>query len=350
MPPPALLAVLGTRRGRSLTRRLATTTALAVAGPPLLVLLVLSGVQAAPTDEAGLPAGPSGPVPATLAASDAAQVAAVPAGLRTDFLDAARTYALPPALLAAVGKVESDFTPSAVGPRVRGGPAEGMMQFLPSSWTLFNKVPGATPFDPGPAVLAAARHLLSSGARPGGGFDPVAGLFGYNHSHSYGQHVLSIAASYGYRYDPDRPPNNPVRYHYPLHTPLPVPAAPTGAGAVRLTVPAGTGVVACVRAAVLSAPAGGAGGTVVLRGEDGFVYTYTGLGHTGPGLRPGAVLEPGSPLGTAGNSAGPAVGFSIRYDGRTPPVDPHPYLDSWPHDPPAVTLQPAAGLQQGQAR
>lgn len=346
MPAPALLTVLaGTRRGRSLTGRLVQVTAVLVVGPPLLMLLVLSGVQAAPTtpDGTGLPdGGPGGPVPATLAASDAAQVAAVPPVLRSDFLAAARTYALPPALLAAVGKVESDFTPTAVGPPVPGGPAEGMMQFLPSSWTLFNKVPGASPFDPGPAVLAAARHLLSSGALPGGGFDAVQGLFGYNHSRPYGQHVLAIAASYGYRYDPTRPPDDPVRYHYPLDTPAAVPTSATADGAT-LTAPAGTDAVACIRAAVVA----GGGGSVVLRGEDGFLYTYTGLASTTSNLRPGNVVEPGTPIGTTG---GP-LGFSIRHNSHTSPIAPAAYLAVWPHDPPAgpATTSSTAAATPGPA-
>jgi hypothetical protein len=283
-----------------------------------------------------------------VAASDAAQVAAAPAALRGYFLTAARDYALPPALLAAVGDVESGFNPAAVGPPVPGGPAEGMMQFLPSSFALFNVVAGATPFDPGPEVIAAARHLLSSGAQPGGGFDAAAGLFGYNHSHTYVEHVLAVAAGYGYRYGPPGPPNDPVRYHQPLT----VPGTATGdpaAGPLQLAAAPGTGVLACGRAAVLTItppdPTAHRLGAVVLRGEDGYLYTYTGLQSLTTGLRagtgpnPGTVLEPGARLGVTAGS----LGFGIRHSTAAPWVDPRPYLALWPGTPTtAPTVTPRA--------
>lgn len=172
-------------------------------GLPLLVLLTLAGAP----DAGALPGAPDAAALTDAGAtavpgatgSEASQLRAVPAALRPAFLAAARRYALPPALLAAVGKVESGFDPAAVGPPVPGGPAEGMMQFLPGSWQLFNVVPGATPFDPGPAVLAAANHLRHSGALPGGGWDVSQALFGYNHSTVYVAQVLAVAADYGYR-------------------------------------------------------------------------------------------------------------------------------------------------------
>jgi hypothetical protein len=346
MPAAVLVIARALHRRRSLTGRLVTATTVVVLGPLLLLLLVLSGVQAAAPPGSTVPTPVArGPVPATLAASDLSEISAVPAALRPDFLAAARAYALPPALLAAVAEVESGFTPTAVGPPVAGGPAEGMMQFLPSSWTLFNLVPGATPFDPGPAVLAASRHLLSSGALPGGGFDAVAGLFGYNHSRPYGQHVLNVAAGYGYRYDATAPPDDPVRYHYPLALTTPADTAAgltsaSGAPAPLLlpTAP-GTAVLACVRAAVVTAatPSATAAGALVLRGEDGFLYQYTGLSAMTPGLAPGVVLEPGAALGTSGT----ALGFGIRHDTSAGWVTAAAYLASWPQTASAAPALPA---------
>ena len=122
-----------------------------------------------------------------------AALARVPGQLRGAFATAAVRFAVPVAVLAAVAQVESGFDAAAVGPPVPGGPALGMMQFLPGSWQLFNVVPGASPFQPGPAVLAAAHHLRSSGALPGGGWDPGRALYGYNHSALYVAQVLALA-------------------------------------------------------------------------------------------------------------------------------------------------------------
>ncbi|HEV7207977.1 MAG TPA: transglycosylase SLT domain-containing protein, partial [Mycobacteriales bacterium] len=128
-----------------MTRLLAAACACCF-GLPLLVLLSFAGAP----DAAARPAGSVAVLGAGyVTATDASQVRDVPTALRPAFLLAAHRYALPPALLAAVGKVESGFDPAAVGPPVPGGPAEGMMQFLPSSWQLFNVIPGATPYDPG---------------------------------------------------------------------------------------------------------------------------------------------------------------------------------------------------------
>lgn len=122
----------------------------------------------------------------------------VPAWFPPMAAEAQAEFGVPAPLLAAVAEVESDFTPTAVGPPVPGGPALGLMQFLPSSWRLFTVVPGATPFDPGPAVLAAAHHLRVSGTTAAG-WDVRAALFGYNHSTAYVARVLAVAAGYGYR-------------------------------------------------------------------------------------------------------------------------------------------------------
>jgi soluble lytic murein transglycosylase-like protein len=120
--------------------------------------------------------------------------------LRADFARAAGRFDIPVGLLTAVGQIESDFDPTAVGPPCPGGPALGMMQFLPSSWVLFNVTPGATPFDPVAAALAAANHLRVSGSLPGGWWDAARALHGYNHDWSYVQTVLRTAVDYGYVY------------------------------------------------------------------------------------------------------------------------------------------------------
>ena len=283
--------------------------------------------------------GAGGPVTAAAGGSDLQQVSDVPAELQEFFLTAARRYALPPALLAAVGKVESGFNPRAVGPVVPGGPALGMMQFLPSSWELFNPVPGATPFDPGPAVLAAARHLLSSGALPGGGWDATQALFGYNHSSSYVQTVLAQAGRYGYRYSPAGPPLEPDRYVFPVVGATTYGAAHHDYPATDVFAPRGTPLVACVRAQVLrlSRTDTGKGGlSVTLRGEDGWRYYYAHLDTVRPDLRAGDTVEAGAPLGTVGNSGNARstpthlhLGIS-RTGSVAGQLSPYPYLQTWP--------------------
>jgi murein DD-endopeptidase MepM/ murein hydrolase activator NlpD len=306
---------------------------LTVAGVVALPVLLLSGA----------PGTGSGPVLASAGGSDLAHVAPAPAELRVVVLDAARAFALPPALLVAVAKVESNFDPTTVGPRVPGGPAQGLMQFLPESWARFNTLAGATPFDPGPAVLAATRHLLSSGALAGGGWDAAKALLGYNHSAAYVQTVLGQAAAYGYTYSPAGPPLDATRYTFPLQ-----PAA----GQVRpsygsthhdypatdIFTPIGTPVVAVVRAQVLAlsrTEVGKGGLSVTLRGEDGWRYYYAHLSSVRPELRIGQIVQAGQLLALSGNTGNarttaPHLHLGISHTGSVAgQISPYPYLQLW---------------------
>lgn len=136
------------------------------------------------------------PPPCSTGARAAGVPAAVPAWLRPAVATAARTDAVPAAMLAALARVESDFQPDAVGPPVTGGPALGLMQFLPRTWALVNRSPGATPFDPAAALLAAGIYLRRTGTLPGGGWSAPLALYGYNHSWAYVTTVLAVTARY----------------------------------------------------------------------------------------------------------------------------------------------------------
>jgi hypothetical protein len=312
-------------------KRLLVTVLAAVFGLPLLALVAV-GAATSPT--------------AAVAGDDASQVAAAPEQFRGFFVAAARRYVLPPALLVAVADIESGFDPKAVGDPIPGGPAEGMMQFLPDSWTRFNVVPGATPYDPRAAVLAAANHLLASGRLDGGGWDAAQALTAYGHSTAYAATVLAKAAEYGYRYNPSAPPLDATRYVFPMTPPGDyVNGHPRLPGERHLHndifTDIGTPVVACVRAEVLATSpieTGKGGITVTLRGEDGWRYYYAHLALLDPAIRPGVVVEAGARLGLSGNTGNarttePHLHFGISKTGSVAgQINPYPYLRLWEGD------------------
>lgn len=76
----------------------------------------------------------------------------VPARYRAVVLSAASANGLPPALLAALLRTESDFDPTVVSP----AGAQGIAQFMPAT---AREVGLADPFDPDRAIPAAARLL-----------------------------------------------------------------------------------------------------------------------------------------------------------------------------------------------
>jgi hypothetical protein len=307
-------------------KRLLLAVLVAVFGLPLLALVAVGAVTA-PT--------------AAVAGDDAAQVAAAPEPFRGFFVEAARRFVLPPALLVAVADIESGFDPNAVGEPIPGGPAEGMMQFLSGSWTRFNVVPGATPYDPGPAVLAAANHLLASGRLDGGGWDAAQALRGYGGSTAYATTVLARAAELGYHYGPSGPPLDATRYVFPMTPPGDYVDGHHDYPANDVFAAIGTPVVACVRAEVLrtSPVETGKGGiTVTLRGEDGWRYYYAHLALLDSAIRPGVVVEAGARLGLSGNTGNarttePHLHFGVSKTGSVAgEINPYPYLRLWEGD------------------
>ena len=116
---------------------------------------------------------------------------------------------LPWPVLAAIARIESDFTPNAVGPLIErfagteDAQALGMMQFLPSTYRgyaagadgLTGKGLGmAGIWDAESSLYAAALYLCDNGA-PG---DLQRALFAYNNAQWYVDQVLATAARYGY--------------------------------------------------------------------------------------------------------------------------------------------------------
>lgn len=108
----------------------------------------------------------------------------------------------------------------------------------------------------------------------------------------------------------------------------------------------GTPVIASVNGEITRAAEGaGAGGTVVyLTADDGTYFYYAHLDEISPLIQTGMRVEPGTVLGTVGNT-GNAVGtpphlhFEI-HPGGGEPVPPAPYLDAWL----ASALEEARGM------
>jgi len=121
----------------------------------------------------------------------------VPPGLLPEFRAAGEAHGVPWSVLCAIGWVESRFDPGAVGPPNRTGElAQGMMQFLPSTWRRWGvDADGdgvASPFSPVDAIWSAARYLEACGARS----DLYGAIFSYNRADWYVQEVLDVAAWY----------------------------------------------------------------------------------------------------------------------------------------------------------
>jgi cell wall-associated NlpC family hydrolase len=107
---------------------------------PLIVVAVLGGGSAAATI-----GGPGlGLKPGTVPAPYVALVEHA----------GALCAAAPPSIIAAQIEQESNWNPNAVSP----AGAEGISQFLPSTWVTWARPPSASPFDPAAAIPAQGRY------------------------------------------------------------------------------------------------------------------------------------------------------------------------------------------------
>ena len=154
--------------------------------------LLEAPAQAAPTPK---PTARS-PEPSRVAAAD------IPARYLRLYRSAGARYRIPWAVLAAIGKVESDHGRVRL-PGVRSGSnwagACGSMQIgcVPGSkagnaWARYGH---GRPHDPANAIPAAARYLADHGAR----HHLDRALFAYNHAWSYVAKVKQLARRYGAR-------------------------------------------------------------------------------------------------------------------------------------------------------
>jgi hypothetical protein len=174
--------------------------------PYLVLLVVVLGVL----DDRGvldLGAGPPPavtPRPAVRGASSPRPSRTARAEIPARYLALYRASAracpgLPWAVLAGIGKVESDHGRSPL-PGVRSGwnaaGAAGPMQFgigkgaAGNAWARYGR--GGDVYDPHDAIPAAARYLCAAGA-PG---DLKGAIHAYNHSWAYVRQVLALARRY----------------------------------------------------------------------------------------------------------------------------------------------------------
>ncbi len=172
---------------------LALTAAVTVVLPLGLVLLLTAQPSASRVSTSAISA------PSTTALGDIP-----PAYLALYEAAAATCPGLPWAVLAGIGKVESDHGRSAL-PGVRSGAnfagAEGPMQFEPATFAQYavdgNHDGRVSPYDPADAAYTAAAMLCANGAASGTAAGIRRAIFAYNHSQAYVTSVLAWASHYG---------------------------------------------------------------------------------------------------------------------------------------------------------
>jgi len=202
LPAPAAakvaIAVLRTRRGRRLLLVLLGGAAL---GFSTVVIVLLSAVNAVVSRcEASASATPTGRGPVYVSQEPSGEALAdIPADYLAIYREAGEDYGLDWAVLAAVGKIETDHgrldapgVASGENPSGAGGP----MQFLASTWANVG-VDGngdgvKDRYDPEDAIPGAANYLKLEGAPE----DYGSALLAYNHSQAYVDDVLAQAEEY----------------------------------------------------------------------------------------------------------------------------------------------------------
>ena len=171
-----------------------TAAGAAAVALPLLLILLVTASPAPPAATAAL-TGLDG-------AATGIAIAGIPPQYLMWYMDAAQTCpGLPWAVLAGIGKVESDHGRSPL-PGVHSGAnsagAEGPMQFEPATFSAYATGPDRplSPYDPADAIYSAAAALCAQGARGGSLPGIEKAVFAYNHAEWYVTEVMSWAVRY----------------------------------------------------------------------------------------------------------------------------------------------------------
>lgn len=181
------------------TARAGLRAALAAAMLPAVVLLLLVVTVLGTPDEAQSSSSDTAYGASALARSD------IPADYLALYQQAGQKYRLDWAILAAIGKIETDHGRSREPGVTSGvnsyGCCGGPMQFWvapphPNTWDQYgvdgNGDGRTDPYDPADAIPAAAHYLRASGAPQ----DWRRAIFAYNHATWYVNDVLDQAARY----------------------------------------------------------------------------------------------------------------------------------------------------------
>lgn len=277
----------------------------------------------------------------------ATAVADIPAELLPVYQEAASaTCGVPWAVLAAIGKTESDHGRSTL-PGVHSGSnyagAMGTMQFMAATWEAMG-VDGdhdgvKDVYNPIDAIWGAANYLCHEGAGDPNRLRTAILHYSGGDPH-YVDVCLAIAASYAtagvgtasivgdYALPIDRSwfEKNPALLTQPHHCCMP---------ATDLQVPVGTPVYAATNGLALRIDqSGGCGWGYQINGDDGSSYIYCHLSN--PTMASGASVRAGDVLGYsggakgapgAGNSTGAHLHFGITRGGVN--FCPQPAIQAW---------------------
>ncbi|MBA2438780.1 MAG: peptidoglycan DD-metalloendopeptidase family protein [Acidimicrobiia bacterium] len=280
----------------------------------------------------------TGAASASSSTPSGAALADIPANLLPVYQAAAERCAMPWAVVAAVGKIESDHGRSQAqgvhsGANFAG--ASGPMQFLAATWRAYG-VDGdgdevADVYNPVDAIHGAANYLCANGAGEG---DPArlrSAIWNYNHAEWYVNKVLAQAAEY------EEAAASTIAGDYTV----PLAASTPGLSQTAMAkphhdypawdfaTPTGTPILAAAAGMVAATTSSGAcGNGVVIDGTDGHRYTYCHGVSTG--VARGESVAVGQQImlsGSSGRSTGPHLHFQIVVGGTK--VCPQTLLLAW---------------------
>lgn len=256
----------------------------------------------------------------------------IPAHLMPHFKAAGEKYGIPWWVLAAVANIESSFRPVVTGPEnYTGELAQGMMQFLPSTWKAYG-VDGdgdgrADIFNPIDSIYSAANYLAANQAANKGGLRDA--LFLYNRSDEYVNRVLAMAE--GYRLQSVWEERG---YGFPIATSNPVYTSkwgdPRSGGrshkGVDIACDVGTPLLAVANGVIRHSYSTNGGNEIWIETSDGISYFYCHLSQYI--AKPGQQVKVGQPIALSGNtgiSTGPHLHLGIMVNGEW--INPMPFLE-----------------------
>lgn len=281
------------------------------------------------TGSVGVLAGDWGGLARPPAPEPAEAVADIPAEYLELYQAAGDRFGLDWAVLAAVGRVESDHGRLTPECQPNDAGALGPMQFLPASFTAASawaELSHGDICDAADAIPAAAAYLRHYGAPD----DWRGALFAYNHSEAYVDLVLAWAARYGHASAVVWPLDGPITQGFgPTSFELQPPLWYRGQwyehfhAGLDIAGPVGTPVVAMAAGEVTFAGTIADGAVVVeVEHAPGVLSTYAHL-QPDPPVREGAVVVAGETIGfvgLTGITTGPHLHFAVFADGEL--VDP----------------------------